>query len=118
MTPFRRMVAAGTCIAAGLSIGACSASVHASVNVGGTAGTATLNNPNKLVSEGLQKVTGTAPAGVSCPAHVPAAVGHVFKCNVTINSAGDYVIATVTEKSIKGTTVNVHISDSKKIYKP
>jgi Domain of unknown function (DUF4333) len=85
----------------------------ASVSVGGTP---SVNNPDKLVSDGLLQAVGRRPVSVSCPSNVEAKVGHVFHCKVVINSAGKYVVATVTETKINASHVHVNIVDGKRIY--
>jgi hypothetical protein len=86
-----------------------------SVAVVGCGGTPTVSNPDKLVSDGLDQAVGQRPVSVSCPSNVPAKVGHVFHCKVVINSAGQFVVATVTETKISGSTVEVSIVDSKTV---
>lgn len=90
-----------------LAVAGCGVSASVSVYGGGS----TLSNPDKLVSDGLAAKVGQPPVSVSCPSDVPATVGNVFHCKVVINSAGQYVTATVTETSINGNTVKINIVD-------
>jgi hypothetical protein len=77
-----------------------------------------IENADALVSKGLYKSVGRHPRSVSCPADIPAKVGHVFTCKVVVNAKGQYVIATVTEASITGSTVHLDIADGTKLYSP
>ena len=79
--------------------------MSASVSIGKK----TVTDPDKLVSDALAASTGMTPKSVSCPSDVEAKVGNVFHCTV-VDDAGVSADATVTETSISGDSVHVHIS--------
>jgi Domain of unknown function (DUF4333) len=84
------------------------AGLSIAVAIAGCGGATTLSNPDKTVSAALFKAVGQHPASVSCPANIPAKVGHVFRCTIS-DAKGNKIGATVTEMTVSGSTTKLHI---------
>lgn len=84
-----------------MAVAGCSA--HVSVG-----GSPTLDNPDKTVAAALYQAVGQHPKSVTCPSDIAAKAGKTFRCTLTASDGTRYGV-TVTEQSVTGSTVRIHV---------